>query len=202
MNISYKGKIREFTEIEQKKLDAKFARLGQLVERKGERKAHVVVTATRHLHKAEIQMNFEEHPLVGIASDPDFYQAISAAVDKLEKQTLKVREKMRDHRGPQVKISARLAAGLDGALANSTVAKAAAKTAARKKAAANGTSTGVKTAKVYRVANHRHSKPMTLDEALIKIKAEHDYFAFVDSASGACSVLIRRPDGHFDLVEG
>lgn len=201
MNISYKGKIREFTDIEQKKLDAKFARLGQLVERKGERKAHVVVTATRHLHKAEIQMNFEEHPLVGIASDPDFYLAISAAVDKLEKQTLKVREKMRDHRGPQVKISARLAAGLDGAPVNVASVKAT-KTAAGKKIAAKSGSTGDKTAKVYRVANHRHSKPMTLDEALIKIKAEHDYFAFVDSASGACSVLIRRPDGHFDLVEG
>ena len=195
MNISYKGKIREFTEIEQKKLDAKFARLGQLVDRKGERKAHVVVTATRHLHKAEIQMNFEEHPLVGIASDPDFYQAISAAVDKLEKQTVKVREKMRDHRGPQVKISSRLAVAplvpLGKAVAPKTV---------RKKAVVNGTAAAV--TKVYRVANHRHSKPMTLDEAIIKIKAEHDYFAFIDTDSGACSVLIRRSDGHFDLVEG
>ena len=200
MNISYKGKIREFTEIEQKKLDAKFARLGQLVERKGERKAHVVVTATRHLHKAEIQMNFEEHPLVGIASDPDFYQAISAAVDKLEKQTLKVREKMRDHRGPQVKISARLAAELD-VVPPSTV-RAVTKVSRKKPAAKSAGVASARSAKVYRVANHRHSKPMTLDEALIKIKAEHDYFAFVDSASGACSVLIRRPDGHFDLVEG
>ena len=200
MNISYKGKIREFTEIEQKKLDAKFARLGQLVERKGERKAHVVVTATRHLHKAEIQMNFEEHPLVGIASDPDFYQAISAAVDKLEKQTLKVREKMRDHRGPQVKISARLAAELDGV--PPSTARAVTKVSRKKPVAKSAGVASARSAKVYRVANHRHSKPMTLDEALIKIKAEHDYFAFVDSASGACSVLIRRPDGHFDLVEG
>ena len=201
MNISYKGKIREFTELEQKKLDTKFARLGQLVERKGERKAHVVVTATRHLHKAEIQMNFEEHPLVGIASDPDFYQAISAAVDKLEKQTLKVREKMRDHRGPQVKISSRLAAALDG-LPPSAAKPASVKASRKGPAAKPVAAAGARSAKVYRVANHRHSKPMTLDEALIKIKAEHDYFAFVDSSSGACSVLIRRPDGHFDLVEG
>ena len=201
MNITYKGKIREFTDIEQKKLDAKFGRLGQLVDRKGERKAHVVVTATRHLHKAEIQMNFEEHPLVGIASDPDFYQAISAAVDKLEKQTLKVREKMRDHRGPQVKISSRLEVPAPAAVR--AVKKA-------KKAAVNGiavvavesTGRSARSAKVYRVANHRHSKPMTLDEAMLKMKSEHDYFAFVDSESGNVSVLIRRSDGHFDLVEG
>ena len=42
MNITYKGKTREFTGVEQQKLDAKFARIGKLVDRKGERKAHVV----------------------------------------------------------------------------------------------------------------------------------------------------------------
>ena len=205
MNITYKGKIREFTGVEQQKLDAKFSRIGQLVDRKGERKAHVVVTATRHLLKAEIQMNFEEHPLVGIASDPDFYQAVSAAVDKLEKQTLKVRDKMRDHRGPQVKISSRL----ESAPPVKAVKTSSLKTS-RKKASANGfamvavelSGHAARSAKVYRVANHRHSKPMTLDEALLKMKSEHKYFAFVDSGSGGVSVLIRRPDGHFDLVEG
>jgi len=201
MNITYKGKTREFTGIEQKKLDAKFARLGQLVDRKGERKAHVVVTATRHLHKAEIQMNFEEHPLVGIASDPDFFQAISTAVDKLEKQAVKVRAKLRDHRGPQLKISSRLDVAPPAPLGGKKV---------RKTPAANGIAVvavetngrTARSARVYRVANHRHSKPMTLDEAMIKMKAEHDYFAFIDSSSGNVSVLVRRPDGHFDLVEG
>jgi hypothetical protein len=55
---------------------------------------------------------------------------------------------------------------------------------------------------VHRVANHRQSKPMTLDEALLKIKSSHGYFAFIDSGSGMLSVLIRRSDGQFDLVEG
>ena len=205
MNITYKGKIREFTAVEQQKLDAKFARIAQLVDRKGEQKAHVVVTATRHLLKAEIQMNFEEHPLVGIASDPDFYQAVSAAVDKLEKQTLKVRDKMRDHRGPQVKISSRLEAGVPV-----KAAKAGSLKTSKKKASGNGlpmaadeaSGRAARPAKVYRVANHRQSKPMTLDEALLKMKSQHEYFAFVDSGSGGVSVLIRRPDGHFDLVEG
>ena len=201
MNITYKGKNREFTGVEQQKLDSKFARIGKLVDRKGEHNAHVVVTSTRHLHKAEVQMNFEEHPLVGIATDPDFYQAVSAAVDKLEKQTLKVRDKLHDRRGPQVRISAQLEPvppavksvrkkALNGA--SNGIATAAASEADRKS----------RSAKVYRVANHRHSKPMTLDEALLKIKGGHSYFAFIDIGSGALSVLIRRSDGHFDLVEG
>ena len=192
MNITYKGKTREFTGVEQQKLDVKFARIGKLVDRKGERKVHVAVTSTRHLHKAEIQMNFEEHPLVGIASDPDFYQAVSAAVDKLEKQTLKVREKLRDHRGPQVRISARL----------DSVTLPVSKSP--KKNDLNGVSNGRSSqpAKVHRVANQWQSKPMTIDEALLKIKREHNYFAFIESGSGKLGVLIRRADGQFDLVEG
>lgn len=204
MNISYTGKNREFTPVEQQKLDAKFARIGKLVDRKGERKAHVVVTSTRHLQKAEIKMNFEEHPLVGIASDPDFYQAVCAAVDKLEKQTLKVREKMRDHRGPEVKISSRLQPEPQALPAKSGPKKplngVGSNGIAVVVAEANGRST--KSAKVYRVANHWHSKPMGLDEALLKIGRSHDYFAFIDCDSGKLSVLIRRSDGHFDLVEG
>ena len=203
MNITYKGKSREFTDVEQQKLDAKFARIAKLVDRKGERKAYVVVTTTRHLQKAEIQMNFEEHPLVGIASDPDFYQAVCAAVDKLEKQTLKVREKMRDHRGPEVKIASRLESG-PGISRKSPSSKKVLNGASNGLAVATAPvgARPAKAAKVYRVANHRHSKPMTLDEAMIKMKIEHDYFAFVDRESGGVSVLIRRSDGHFDLVEG
>jgi putative sigma-54 modulation protein len=208
MNISYTGKTRELTPSEQQKLDAKLSRIAKLVDRKGERQVHVVITSTRHLQKAEIRMQFEEHPLVGIASDPDFYQAVSAAVDKLEKQTLKVREKLRDHRGPQVRISSRL----DAPPSPQPPPPAKTMTAPGRKSVNGRATNGIDrqtarrsnsgTAKVHRVANHRQSKPMTLDEALLKIKSSHSYFAFIDSSSGALSVLIRRNDGQFDLVEG
>lgn len=203
MNVSYTGKTRDLTPAEQEKLDGKFLRIAKLVDRKGERKAHVVVTTTRHLQKAEIRMQFEEHPLVGVASDPDFYQAVSTAVDKLEKQTLKVREKMRDHRGAEVKIAARL-----DPMPDSTAAPKKTRNGASNGLAADGSASSpdtmftVRSAKIHRAANHLHSKPMTLDEALIKIKRHHGYFAFINIGTDKLNVLIRRPDGHFDLVEG
>jgi putative sigma-54 modulation protein len=209
MNITYTGKSRDFTSAEQHKLDSKFARIAKLVDRKGERKAQVVVTSTRHLHKAEIRMQFEERPLVGIASDPDFYQAVSTAVDKLEKQTLKVREKTRDHRGPFIKIATRL--DKDATPAPGSAKKPAVK--GKAKPAVNG-SNGIaavvaeasgrssRSAKIYRVADHKRGKPMTLDEAVLEIERNEDYFAFTDAKSGKLSVLVRRADGHFDLVEG
>lgn len=207
MNISYTGKTKEFSKSEQSKLDARFARLGKVVERKGEKKAQVVITSTRHLQKAEIRMQFEEHPLVGIASDPDLFQAVSAAVDKLEKQALKLRAKIRDYR-PETRKA--VASPVKAApLKTSTNPKAAGKGKAAPAtgnglaavvAEANGKSS--KSAKIFRITAPHGPKPMTLEEAMLEIERDDDYYVYLDAQSGSQHVLIRRSDGHFDLIEG
>ena len=50
------------------------------------------------------------------------------------------------------------------------------------------------------MAEHVERKPMTIDEAMLEIEGR-DYLAFQDSESGSFNVLVRRRDGHFDLVE-
>jgi putative sigma-54 modulation protein len=42
---------------------------------------------------------------------------------------------------------------------------------------------------------------MTLDEALLEMDARRDYLVYRDAETGRVSVLVRRRDGHFDLVE-
>ena len=42
---------------------------------------------------------------------------------------------------------------------------------------------------------------MTLDEALIEIEKGRDYLVYRDAETDRLSVLLRRRDGHFDLVE-
>jgi len=55
--------------------------------------------------------------------------------------------------------------------------------------------------RVYR-ANHRaDQKPMTIEEALLAIEDGRDYLVYRDSETDRLSVLLRRRDGHFDLVE-
>jgi hypothetical protein len=44
----------------------------------------------------EITVPYHNHELVGQGSDQELFTAIHAAVDKLEKQALRVREKWRD----------------------------------------------------------------------------------------------------------
>ena len=56
--------------------------------------------------------------------------------------------------------------------------------------------------RVYRVNHHPARKPMTLDEALLEMDKNRDYLVYRDAESDRLAVLVRRRDGHFDLVEG
>ncbi len=42
---------------------------------------------------------------------------------------------------------------------------------------------------------------MTLDEALLEMEKDRDYLVYQDADSDRLAVLVRRRDGHFDLVE-
>ena len=53
---------------------------------------------------------------------------------------------------------------------------------------------------IYHV-NHQKRKPMTLDEAVMAMEKKGDYVVYRDAETGRVSVLVRRRDGHFDLVE-
>jgi len=79
------------------KLTAEFEKVGKLLDNGlGEAGAHVVLSHERHLNNVEITVAYHHHELVGEGSDPDLFSAIHAAVGKLEKQAVRVREKWRD----------------------------------------------------------------------------------------------------------
>ncbi len=77
MKVSYTGIKSGLPAKLQEKLDTKFAKLSKLVDGRGEKQAHVVVTSERHLHKAEITLHVHNHQLVGIGSDSDVFKAMA-----------------------------------------------------------------------------------------------------------------------------
>lgn len=178
MKVSYRGIQKDLSPQLQEKLDAKFSKLSKMLERTGEKEAHVVVTTERHLHNAEITMQFYDHPLIGIGSDADLFTALQTALDKVEKQAVKQRTKWREkHRRPEISepfmevVTA--ADGEDGEVAH----------------------------RVFRVRHHEHEKPITLEEALLQMEKDRDYVVYRDADKECLSVLVRRRDGHFDLIE-
>ena len=42
---------------------------------------------------------------------------------------------------------------------------------------------------------------MTLEEALLEMEKDRDYLVYRDAETDRLAVLVRRRDGHFDLVE-
>ena len=181
MNVSYRGVHHDLPPKLQAKLDAKFAKLSKLLEKRGEKEAHVIVTSERHLLNAEITLQFYDHQLVGAGSDPDLYTAMSGALAKLEKQALKHSSKWREKNRRTETKSKRGAPAPGTSEPNS------------------GKGDGVP--RVFRVNHHERRKPMTLEEAVIQMEKRGDYLAYRDAEREGLSVLIRRKDGNFDLVE-
>lgn len=175
MNVSYTGLKQALPPKIQAKLDAKFAKLSKLLEKRGEREAHVVVRQERHLSHAEITIQFYDHQLVGIGSNGDLFTAVSEALHRIESQALKQRDKWREkHR--REPAPAAVQASSDGAGDELT-------------------------RRVYRVRTHERKKPITLDEAVLLMDKNRDYVVYRDADRDCLSVLVRRRDGHFDLIE-
>jgi putative sigma-54 modulation protein len=54
---------------------------------------------------------------------------------------------------------------------------------------------------IYHVEDHKKRKPMTLDEAVLQMDDGRDYLVYRDARTDRVVMLVRRRDGHFDLVE-
>jgi putative sigma-54 modulation protein len=191
MNVSYRGIQEKLPQKLQEKLDTKFGKLSKLLEKRGEKEAHVVVTKERHLLNAEITLQFYDHQLVGIGSDGDLFAAMSSALEKLEKQAVntrgKWREKARRHNG--VHSSENGAPSLKSAKVNEAPAPVV---KAVKAAPAQ---------RVFRVNHLNRRKPMTLEEAMMEMENGREYMVYRDADRECLSVLVRRKDGNFDLIE-
>ncbi len=186
MKITYTGRQVELAPVQLKKLEARFGKIGKLLDGKRECETHVILSLERHLHYAEATVHYFNHQLVGIGSSSDLFTAIHSAAEKLEKQALKARTKWRDTRRTPRKAASEAESEAETEPSAEVEAEPEAEPAPM----------------VYRVNHHRKRKPMTLDEALLEMGNSRDYLVYRDAETDRVSVLLRRRDGHFDLVEG
>ena len=146
-----------------------------MLDKKGEKEGHIILTAVRRQRKAEITVNHQHHNFAGMATASDDFTALASAIDKLEKQIIRQADKWRTttrHSG-SVKQVAEEPVG----------------------------EPEVTGAQIFRPMQKNNRKPMTADEAVLAINEKQSYLVYRDADTGTSSVVIRREDGNFDLIE-
>jgi len=148
---------------------------------------HVILGVEKHRHFAEIVVHARTARLSSLGETEDLYSAISLAVDKLERQAQKHKEKIKG--GTKKKGTASLRTSLRSVLADEEGTPSPAVRDA------------VDGPRIIRTNRYR-VKPMTPEEAMLEVDGSRNAFlVFCNSASQRVSVLYRRPDGNFGLIE-
>jgi putative sigma-54 modulation protein len=176
MKFEYTGRHLEVTPAMRSHVENHFARLDHLFN--GTSSAHVIIEVERGKHRAEIVVNWHDHTLTARSALTDMYVALSKTIDKVEKQALKLKNKIIHRKHTAEKTSAVAADGAEVA------------------AESNGS--------VPRIINVRKtsSKPMTTEEAFLKLSAQKDELVvYRDAETEKFSVLYKRKDGNFGLIQ-
>jgi putative sigma-54 modulation protein len=139
---------------------------------------HVVLSIEKHRHAAEVTIVADGFKINGQETTGDMYSAIDVAVDKIEKQIKKHRDKLRQRPNRPAGEQAAPAAE------------------AGPEEVEPGASPRIIRTERYRM------KPMHPEEAMIELGAsEDDFIVFTNAESERISVLYRRKDGNYGLIE-
>jgi putative sigma-54 modulation protein len=141
--------------------------------------ANVVLGIEKFRHQADITVTGDGLKIKGSEETGDMYSAIDLAMEKIEKQLKRFREKPRT-----IKAGRNLKAL--GARLNVIAASSDEETASPQ---------------IIR-SRSMEAKPMDLDEAVIQLKSGNDeILVFTNSQSAALNILYRRRDGNLGLIE-
>lgn len=141
--------------------------------------ANVVLGIEKFRHQADITVTGDGLKIKGREETGDMYSAIDLALEKIEKQLKRFREKPR-----ALKAGRNLKA-----------------LGARLNVIAATPDEDSQTPQIIR-SRSMEAKPMDLDEAVMQLKSGNDeILVFTNSQSAALNILYRRRDGNFGLIE-
>ena len=195
MKIAYSGKTEFLTEPQKKKLDTRLSKLAKFLDMKqGEREAHVVLKVEKRTHRADLTALYKGDVLATSGEGADMATAVGAAIEKLDRQLTRSREKKHDSR---TRVAAR-----DDKRGKATISadrmtpsfQEMEKEVVKQVPNTSG-------AVVHRVSGTSKRKPLTVDEAVLTFKKNQRFLVFRDSDTSGISILVRRENGEFDLIE-
>ena len=176
MRFEYTGRHLEVTPAIRKHVEENFKKLNHIFNGT-EPAVHVIIAVEKNRHIGEVVVHWRDHTLTAKDVNADMYLALTRAIEKVEKQALKLKKKIID-RKQGAKRTAAVAPSPDGQVEA--------------------------TPRPPRIINARRYsiKPMTAEEAALQVGSATDQFlVFRDADTQRIGVLYKRKDGNFGLIE-
>jgi putative sigma-54 modulation protein len=135
--------------------------------------ARVTLSVEKQRHIAEVQVSANHLNTTATEETDDLYSAIDLAMSKVERQVKKHVAKYKEHKGADNVAAKRLLVRGRGERSDTRI-------------------------RTQRVA----VKPMSVDEAVKELKLQkNDFLLFRNAATETLSVIYRRKDGNYGLIE-
>ena len=156
------------------------AKLGHMVAKYLDKvtEAHVTLSLERYLHHADVQLHAGSFHVRGKEKSEDMYASIDMAIDKIERQLKKYKERLKSHKPKheghhQVRVRHEVLAAHDGETLGSQVIR----------------------------ANEFMAKAMTIEEAVMQMDLlNNDFLVFTRPDTSEVSVIYRRKDGNYGVL--
>lgn len=176
MTIEFTGRKIVITPALKAHAEEKLKKLARVLD--GIIEAHVILSVEKHRHSAEIVVHARHATMTGSETTEDLYASIGKVLDKLERQAKKLKDKYSWGR-KRVK-------GLTTIRSIQEVDEAP------------PAQDGPQIVRTRRYA----VKPMTIDEAILEVTgSKNSFLVFRDAHNQKVSVVYRRNDGNFGLIE-
>jgi putative sigma-54 modulation protein len=142
--------------------------------------AHVILASNRHRQHnlAEINIHASQFDISAHAENPDLYAGIDFAIDKVEAQLRKHKDRINDRKGRASLHEIATMIPVDVVSEHDE----------------EGATRVIETETM-------HAKPLSVDDAVMQLELTHsEFLVFRNSANSTISVVYKRRDGHYGLI--
>lgn len=175
MKFEYTGRHIEVTPALRAHVEEQFKKADHLFNGSAA-KAHVIIEVEKGRHRSEIILNWRREVLTAATTNSDMYVSLSQTIAKLEKQALKIKNKVIDKAHKAERSSA---------------------------VAVKGSDVKPEPAKPRIIAARRYSiKPVTAEEAAMRLEEDsNDFLVFRNAENHKVAVIYKRKDGNYGLIQ-
>lgn len=174
-HVDVTAALRDFTE-------DKLGKLERLLD--GPVEVHVVLGIEKHRHYAEIQVKARNGVFSSSQETGDLYASIGEVCDKLERQALKHKQKLQDHKHRKSPRDPEVAATIE----------------ANAQPVGSAQDDPEPVARIVRSRGY-HKKPLSAEDAAYELDASGDeVLVYRDVDTDAVHVVFRKKDGNIGLV--